>query len=49
MRVRRGWTALEITMGGLFVAMMAIGANITSIAPFMVIGEYRSLYKPFLL
>ncbi|WP_101846823.1 biotin transporter BioY [Halobacillus sp. Marseille-P3879] len=38
MRGRRGWTALEITMGGLFVAMMAIGANITSIAPFMVIG-----------
>lgn len=32
------WTPLDITMGSLFVAMMAIGANITSIAPFMVIG-----------
>ncbi|MCP3029387.1 biotin transporter BioY [Halobacillus sp. A5] len=36
--MKRKWTALEITMGALFVAMMAIGANITSIAPFMVIG-----------
>ncbi|MYL35010.1 BioY family transporter [Pontibacillus yanchengensis] len=32
------WSALDLTMGGLFVAMMAVGANITSIAPFMVIG-----------
>ncbi|MBM7570458.1 biotin transport system substrate-specific component [Aquibacillus albus] len=31
-------TPLEITMGSLFVAMMAVGANITSIAPFMVVG-----------
>ncbi|GGD28713.1 biotin transporter BioY [Pontibacillus salipaludis] len=36
--VKRKWSALDITMGSLFVAMMAVGANITSIAPFMVIG-----------
>lgn len=30
--------AVEITMAGMFVAMMCIGANITSIVPFMVIG-----------
>ena len=28
----------EITLAGMFVALMAIGANITSIVPFMVIG-----------
>ncbi|KGP71773.1 biotin transporter BioY [Pontibacillus yanchengensis] len=32
------WSVLDLTMGSLFVAMMAVGANITSIAPFMVIG-----------
>lgn len=30
--------ALSLTFGGLFVALTAIGANITSIAPFFVIG-----------
>ncbi|GGF34413.1 BioY family transporter [Halobacillus andaensis] len=38
MRTKRSWSAMEITMGSLFVAMMTIGANITSIAPFMVVG-----------
>lgn len=28
----------DITFAGMFVALMAIGANITSIAPFMVVG-----------
>lgn len=32
------WSPLNLTMGGMFVALTAIGANITSIAPFMVIG-----------
>ncbi|MCP3031761.1 biotin transporter BioY [Halobacillus sp. A1] len=32
------YSAFELTMGSLFVAMMAVGANITTIAPFMVIG-----------
>ncbi|WP_396266068.1 biotin transporter BioY [Halobacillus salinarum] len=32
------WTALDLTIGSLFVALMAIGANITSIVPFLVIG-----------
>ncbi|WP_163536518.1 biotin transporter BioY [Gracilibacillus sp. YIM 98692] len=30
--------ALDLTMGSMFVALMAIGANITSIVPFLVIG-----------
>lgn len=30
--------ALSLTLGSLFVACTAIGANITSIAPFMIIG-----------
>ncbi len=38
MELRRRWSPLDLTMGSLFVAMMAIGANITSIVPFMVIG-----------
>ncbi len=30
--------ALDITLVGMFVALMAIGANITSIAPFLTVG-----------
>jgi biotin transport system substrate-specific component len=30
--------ALDLTLVGMFVALMAIGANITSFAPFMVVG-----------
>ncbi|MDP4162140.1 MAG: biotin transporter BioY [Bacillota bacterium] len=29
---------IDLTLAAMFVAMMAIGANITSIAPFMVVG-----------
>lgn len=29
---------IDLTLAGMFVALMAIGANITSIAPFMVVG-----------
>ncbi|MYL61064.1 BioY family transporter, partial [Virgibacillus halodenitrificans] len=32
------WTSLNLTFGALFVALTAIGANITSIAPFLVVG-----------
>jgi biotin transport system substrate-specific component len=35
---KSNWSALSITTAGVFVAMTAIGANITSIAPFMVVG-----------
>ncbi|MEH7180314.1 biotin transporter BioY [Neobacillus vireti] len=28
----------DLTLAGMFVALMAVGANITSIAPFMVVG-----------
>ncbi|UOQ91610.1 biotin transporter BioY [Halobacillus shinanisalinarum] len=38
MEPKNRWSPLDLTMGSLFVAMMAVGANITSIAPFMVIG-----------
>lgn len=30
--------ALDITLVGMFAALMAIGANITSWAPFLVVG-----------
>jgi biotin transport system substrate-specific component len=30
--------AIDLTLVGMFVALMAIGANITSFAPFMVVG-----------
>lgn len=30
--------AIDLTLAGMFVALMAVGANITAIAPFMVIG-----------
>jgi biotin transport system substrate-specific component len=30
--------AIDITLVGMFVALMAVGANITSIAPFLVVG-----------
>ncbi|MBM7583802.1 biotin transport system substrate-specific component [Bacillus pakistanensis] len=32
------FTTLDLTLGAIFVAMMTVGANITSIAPFMVVG-----------
>lgn len=32
------WTPLNLTLGSLFVALTAIGANMTSIVPFLVIG-----------
>ncbi|TMN20924.1 biotin transporter BioY [Lentibacillus cibarius] len=35
---KTNWSALNITTASVFVAMTAIGANITSIAPFMVVG-----------
>ncbi|MGJ9457506.1 biotin transporter BioY [Oceanobacillus sp. CF4.6] len=38
MNSKNHWTPIDLTIGSLFVAMMAVGANITSIAPFMVIG-----------
>lgn len=38
MESKSSWSPLDLTMGSLFIAMMTIGANITSIAPFMVVG-----------
>lgn len=35
---KRKWTPLQLTLGSLFVALTAIGANITTIAPFLVVG-----------
>jgi biotin transport system substrate-specific component len=35
---RKGLTTIDITLIGMFVALMAIGANITTIFPFMVVG-----------
>jgi biotin transport system substrate-specific component len=36
--MKRRFSAFEISLAGMFVAMMAVGANITAIAPFMVVG-----------
>lgn len=36
--MKRKLTALDISLAGMFIALMAVGANITSIAPFMVVG-----------
>jgi biotin transport system substrate-specific component len=35
---RNGLKTIDITLIGMFVALMAIGANITTIFPFMVVG-----------
>jgi biotin transport system substrate-specific component len=35
---RNGFKTIDITLIGMFVALMAIGANITTIFPFMVVG-----------
>lgn len=36
--MNKKWTPLNLTLGSLFVALTAIGANITTIAPFLVVG-----------
>jgi len=36
--MKKTFNAYSLTLGGLFVALTAIGANLTSIAPFLVIG-----------
>lgn len=36
--MKRKLRALDLTLVGMFVALMAIGANITSFVPFMVVG-----------
>jgi len=36
--MQKTFNAYSLTLGGLFVALTAIGANLTSIAPFLVIG-----------
>src|SRR5690625_1618426 len=36
--MKKKWTPLNLTLGSLFVALTAIGANITTIAPFLVVG-----------
>lgn len=35
---KKKWTPLQLALGALFVALTAIGANITYFVPFMVIG-----------
>lgn len=36
--MKKTFNAYSLTLGGLFVALTAIGANLTSIAPFLIIG-----------
>ncbi|MFG6120679.1 biotin transporter BioY [Thalassobacillus sp. B23F22_16] len=45
---KKKFTALDLTMGSLFVALTAVGANITSIAPFMVIGGVPITLQTFI-
>ncbi len=35
---RRKWKPLDMALGALFVALTAVGANITAFVPFMVVG-----------
>ncbi|MBY0121321.1 biotin transporter BioY [Bacillus sp. S/N-304-OC-R1] len=36
--MRKGLRTIDLTLAGMFVAMMCIGANITTFVPFLVIG-----------
>ncbi len=36
--MNRKWNAFDISLAGMFAGLMAVGANITAIAPFMVVG-----------
>lgn len=36
--MKRGFKTIDLTLAGMFVALMAIGANITSFVPFMIVG-----------
>ncbi|CAM3648087.1 biotin transporter BioY [Aeromicrobium ponti] len=36
--MKKGLRTIDLTLSGMFVALMAVGANITSFVPFMVIG-----------
>ncbi|MFL6559759.1 MAG: biotin transporter BioY [Bacillus sp. (in: firmicutes)] len=45
--MKRRLRALDLTLVGMFVALMAIGANITSFVPFMVIGTVPITLQTF--
>src|SRR3954449_1171638 len=36
--MKRGFKTIDLTLAGMFVALMAIGANITTFVPFLVVG-----------
>ena len=36
--MKTGLRTIDLTLAGMFVALMAVGANITSFVPFLVIG-----------
>ncbi|MBT2687621.1 biotin transporter BioY [Bacillus sp. ISL-47] len=36
--MKKGLRTIDLTLAGMFVALMAVGANITTFVPFMVIG-----------
>lgn len=46
--MKTGLRTIDLTLAGMFVALMAVGANITSFVPFLVIGECLLLCRPFL-
>ena len=40
---------IDLTLASMFVALMAVGANITSIIPFIVVGGVPITYNHFLV
>lgn len=36
--MKTGLRTIDLTLAGMFVGLMAVGANITSFVPFLVIG-----------
>src|SRR5690625_2119757 len=45
--MKKKCTPLNVTLGSLFVALTAIGANITNIAPFLVVGDVPITVQTF--
>ncbi|WP_071460671.1 biotin transporter BioY [Bacillus massilinigeriensis] len=45
--MKKKFITLDLTLAAMFVALMAIGANITSFAPFMKIGEVPITLQTF--
>ena len=47
MSTNKRFRTLDLTLAGMFAALMAIGANITSWAPFLQVGGVPLSLQPF--